>query len=121
MEIHINAGNGVDNKETLERWADDEVRRSLARFSGDVRRVEVHLSDANGGKKGADDKRCTIEAHITHAGAVAGTGDAPSLAEALRGALNKVTHALDSQIGKRRDVRDHTSIRKDAELFTDDK
>ena len=41
MEIHINTGNGMDNREDLERWADGEIRQSLARFAEDVRRVEV--------------------------------------------------------------------------------
>ena len=45
MEIHINTGNGMDNKTTLEAWADAEIRRTLGRFSNDVRRIEVHLSD----------------------------------------------------------------------------
>ena len=116
VEIHINAGNGLDNKETMERWADGEVRRSLDRFSNDVRRVEVHFSDNNGTKGGADDKRCTVEALVAQSAPVAVTHDAASLAEALSGANAKMVRALDKQIGKRRDVRDHTSIRKDAEV-----
>lgn len=86
----------------------------MERFSNDVRRVEVHLSDTNGSKGGAQDKRCTIEAHVIQATAVAVSHDAASLADALRGAESRVVRALDSAIGKRREVRDHTTIRKDA-------
>lgn len=117
MEIHINAGNGLENKETLEQWAEAEIKRSLERFSNDVRRVDVHLSDTNGSKGGAQDKRCMIEAHVIQAAAVAVSHDAASLADALHGAEIRLVRALDSAIGKRRDVRDHTTIRKDAEVL----
>lgn len=117
MEVHINAGNGLENKETLEQWAESEIKRALDRFSNDVRRVEVHLSDTNGSKGGAQDKRCTIEAHVIQGAAVAVSHDAASLAEALKGAETRAIRALDSSIGKRRDVRDHTSIRKDADVL----
>ena len=75
------------------------------------------LHDANGAKGGAQDKRCTLEAHVVHSATVAVSHDAPSLAEALRGATSWAARALDSQIGKRRDVRDHPSIRKDIEAM----
>ena len=90
MEIHINTGNGMDNREDLERWADAEIRQSLARFAEDVRRVEVHLSDVNGAKGGATDKRCLIEAHIPQHAPVAVSHQAPSLDQAFRGAETKV-------------------------------
>lgn len=112
MEIHINTGNGMDNKETLESWADGEIRRTLGRFSNDVRRVEVHLSDENSGTKGgADDKRCVIEAHVTSLPPVAVSHQASSLDEAFRGAEAKARRALDTVIGKLNERRDHTSIR----------
>ena len=112
MEIHINTGNGMDNKETLESWADGEIRRTLGRFSNDVRRIEVHLSDENSGAKGgADDKRCVIEAHVTSLPPVAVTHQASSLDEAFRGAEAKARRALDTVVGKLHERRDHTSIR----------
>lgn len=116
MEIHINTGNGVDNKATLETWADAEIRRTLGRFSNDVRRIEVHLSDDNSGKGGAGDKRCMIEAHVIGHAAVAVTHQAANMDEAFRGAEAKARRALDSAIGKLSDRRDHTSIRTEPEI-----
>ena len=115
MEIHINTGNGMDNREDLERWADGEIRQSLARFAEDVRRVEVHLSDVNGAKGGATDKRCLIEAHIPQHAPVAVSHQAPSLDQAFRGAETKALSALDSVLGKEKRHRDRTSIRTDPE------
>ena len=119
MEIHINTGNGMENKTTLEAWADGEIRRTLGRFSDDVHRIEVHLSDENSGKGGADDKRCMIEAHVTQRPAVAVSHNAPSLDEAFRGAESKARRALDSLLGKHKDRRDHTSIRTQPEVLED--
>ena len=55
MQIQVNTGNGIDNKETLERWASEELRQALARFSGDLTRVEVHLAGGTLDKGGASD------------------------------------------------------------------
>ena len=113
MEIHINTGNGMENRVTLERWADAEIRQKLARFAHEIRRVEVHLSDVNSSKGGAMDKRCLIEAHLPHHGPVAVSQQAPTMDEAFRGAESKVLHALDSVLGKLKDHRDRASIRND--------
>ena len=53
MQIQINTSNGIENKDTLERWADAELRQTLARFAVEVTRVEVHLSDENHAAKAA--------------------------------------------------------------------
>lgn len=116
MDIHINTGKGIENKETLERWADGEIRSKLARFTDDVRRVEVHLSDENGAKGGAADKRCTIEAHLPQHAPVVVTHDAATLDEAFRGAETKARHALESAIGKR-ERHDHASVRTQPEVL----
>ncbi|VWX56222.1 Sigma 54 modulation protein / S30EA ribosomal protein [Burkholderiales bacterium 8X] len=117
MEIHINTGNGMDNREALERWADAEIRRALARYSHEIRRVEVHLSDVNSSKGGADDKRCLIEAHLPQHAPIAVSHQAPTLDEAFRGAEPKALHALESVIGKQKKHRDRTTIRTDPDLI----
>ncbi len=117
MEIHINTGNGMENREALERWADQEIRQCLSRFAQDIRRVEVHLSDVNSDKGGAGDKRCLIEAHLPQLPPVAVSHQAPSLEEAFRGAEPKALRALDSVLGKVRKHRDRTSIRTDPEII----
>ena len=115
MQIQVNTGNGVENKETLERWADEAIRQSLDRFSADVTRVEVHLSDENHDKGGAGDKRCAMEARIAGHPPVAVTQHAPNLDEAFRGASAKLKHALDSSLGRQGRHRDRDSIRKDGD------
>ena len=36
MQIQVNTSNGLENKDTLERWADGEIRQCLSRFAGEV-------------------------------------------------------------------------------------
>lgn len=114
MQIQVNTSNGIENKDTLERWADSEIRHSLSRFTGELTRVEIHFSDENHDTKGgARDKRCLMEARLPGRAPVAVTQHAENMDEAFRGACDKLKRALDSALGRFADHRDRESIRKD--------
>jgi ribosome-associated translation inhibitor RaiA len=115
MQVQVNTSNGIENKETLERWATDFLNESLDRFRQDITRVEVQLRDTNSSKSGAEDKRCTLEARVTGRDPVAVTHHAPSQDEAFRGATQKLIHHLEKVLGKldRHQHRDRDTIRKD--------
>lgn len=115
MQVQVNTSNGIENKDSLERWATDYLNESLARFAQDITRVEVQLRDTNSGKKGADDIRCTLEARITGREPVAATHHAASQDDAFRGATQRLTHLLDHTLGKldRHQHRDRDTIRRD--------
>ena len=100
MQVQVNASNGIDNKETLERWADAEIQQSLSRFAGEITRVEIHLSGETGDKGGASVKRCAMEARLTHHQPLAVTHHAPGTDEAFQGAVDKLKHLLDSKLGR---------------------
>lgn len=119
MQIQVNTSNGIENKDALERWANEEIRQALDRFSADVTRIEVHLSDENHDKSGAGDKRCAMEARIAGRQPVAVTQHAPNLDEAFRGASAKLKHALDSALGRQDRHRDRESIRKDGDALVE--
>ncbi|CAN7218153.1 MULTISPECIES: HPF/RaiA family ribosome-associated protein [unclassified Variovorax] len=112
MQIQVNTSNGVENKDALERWANEEIRHALSRFAADVTRVEVHLSDQNHDASGGGDKRCAMEARLARHQPVAVTQHAPNLDEAFRGAADKLKRALDSALG-RLGKHGRESIRKD--------
>ena len=114
MQIQVNTSNGIENKDTLERWADTEIKQHLSRFVEDVTRVEVHLSDENHDKAGAADKCCVMEARLAHHQPLAVTQHAASIDEAFRGAADKLKRLLDSTLGRLNNHRDRDSIRKDA-------
>jgi hypothetical protein len=67
-------------------------------------------------KNGAADKRCTMEARLTHHQPVAVTHHGSTQDEAFRGANGKLRRLLDSTLGRLKDHRDHGSIRKDGSL-----
>ena len=46
MQIQVNTSNGVENKDALERWANEELRQSPDRFSAGATRIEVHRIEA---------------------------------------------------------------------------
>ena len=115
MQVQVNTSNGIENKESLERWTNDYLNESLARFRQDITRIEVQMRDTNSGKKGADDKRCTLEARVTGHEPLAVTHHAPSQDEAIRGATQKLVHHLEHVFGKldRHQHRDRETIRRD--------
>jgi hypothetical protein len=57
MQIQINTSNGIENKDTLERWADAELRQTLARFAVEVTlAVSHHASGLDEAFRGAAEK-----------------------------------------------------------------
>jgi hypothetical protein len=115
MHVQVNTSNGIENKDTLDRWAADYLNEALARFSQDITRVEVQIRDTNAAKKGADDIRCMLEARISGRDPVAATHHAATQDEAFRGATQRLLHLLDHTLGKldRHQHRARDTIRKD--------
>ena len=64
MQVQINTAHNIEGREALTAHFRGVVESALDRFSDRITRVEVHLSDENGQKHGADDKRCMIEARL---------------------------------------------------------
>jgi hypothetical protein len=118
MQVQVNTGNGMQNKEALERWASDYLNDALGRFNQDITRIEVQLTDENRGKGGGADKRCMLEARLTGHEPLAVNHYGENQDEAFRGATQKLLHALDHALGKldRREHRDRETIRKSESL-----
>ncbi|MEO7242259.1 MAG: HPF/RaiA family ribosome-associated protein [Variovorax sp.] len=114
MQIQVNTSNGIENKETLEAWADTQLKSTLARFVDDVTRVEIHLSDENSDKKHGADKRCVMEARLAKHQPVAVNHTADTVDEAFRGAEGKLKRLIESTLGRLEHHRDRESIRKNA-------
>lgn len=100
MQIQVNHDNRVrlaeDTAERLSRTVEDY----LSKFADRITRVEMHLSDLNGGKGGSD-KRCVLEARMSNLQPIAVTHHAQSVQLAIDGALQKLDHAIGHAIGKR--------------------
>jgi ribosome-associated translation inhibitor RaiA len=118
MQVRVNTSNGIENKEALERWAGEHLNENLARFRQEITGVEVHLSDENSAKRGASDKRCTMEARLNGHEPLAVTNYGETQDEAFRGATEKLLRMLEHTLGKldRHEHRARDTIRKDPDL-----
>jgi ribosome-associated translation inhibitor RaiA len=72
------------------------LNEKLDRFSEQITRLEVHLSDENGNKEGVDDKRCLLEAHIEGMPHTVAKDHADSYKHALEGATDKLIASLNA-------------------------
>lgn len=99
MQVHVNS-NHIEGSARLQEWVSASIADRLDRFEEFLSRVEVHISDENGGKSGADDKRCQIEARPKGHQPLSVTHKAESLEQAIEGAAEKMRHALEHLVGK---------------------
>jgi ribosome-associated translation inhibitor RaiA len=100
MDVLVNTDRNVEGHEALAESVEASIRHGIARFSERLTRVEVHLSDENSHKHGADDKRCVMEARIAGRQPTAVTHNAPDVDKAVAGAIDKLRRALDTVFGK---------------------
>src|SRR5438105_15155438 len=116
MQIHVNTDEHIKGGESLSKWVEAEVSGALGRFGGQIMRVEVHLSDENSGKPGANDKRCLMEARLTGHQPVAVSQQAPTLNEAVNGAAQKLERTIENTLGRLKDHDGRDSIRREGGL-----
>lgn len=103
MQIQTNTDRNITASEGLAAQAQTIVESALSRFSDQITRVEIHLSDENGGKGGVEDKRCLMEARLEGRQPIAVTHQAATVEQALDGAASKLGRAIESTIGRLRD------------------
>jgi Sigma 54 modulation protein / S30EA ribosomal protein len=111
MQIQLNTDNHVHGEESLALWAERELRERLHRFGEHITRIEVHLSDIHGGRVSEHDKRCKLEARLAGRAPLVVSHDAGKVADALHGATEKLTRALDTALGRVRDAHGRDSVR----------
>ncbi|MCB0727337.1 MAG: HPF/RaiA family ribosome-associated protein [Ignavibacteriae bacterium] len=100
MKIQINTDNHISGSQQKSEPIIDSINDSLERFSEQITRIEVHLSDENSKKKGQNDIKCLLEARLKGLDPVAVTEKADSIDEAVDGALDKLISLLDSKLGR---------------------
>ncbi|MGB3710252.1 MAG: HPF/RaiA family ribosome-associated protein [Erythrobacter sp.] len=100
MQFQFNTDSSVMGTANVAERIEAMVREKLARFEDRLTRVEVHVSDVNGSKHGADDKHCTIEARPRTGRAIGVTGKADAVDDAARRAANTLAQRLERVFGK---------------------
>jgi hypothetical protein len=101
MQIQINTDSNIEGDEKLAQQVEAVVRDALQRFTAKITRVEVHLADENSNQKfGAEDKRCLLEARPAGHQPIAVSHEAATTELAVEGALERLTHLLDTTLGR---------------------
>lgn len=105
MNIQINTGHNIRGNNALISKFSSIIKNALLRMSDHITKVEVHLKDEDGNKKGKNDKRCMIEAHLEGRRPIVVTDHADTLNQALLGAIEKLLNMMESIHGRQRDRR----------------
>lgn len=103
MQVQINTDRNIEGHEALATHVRGLVESAMSRISAHVTRVECHLTDENGHKSGANDKRCVLEARLQGHQPIAVTHQAATVHQAVDGAAHKLTRLVESTIGRLRD------------------
>jgi len=102
MTIQFNTDNNIKGSEKLRALLIALISEELNRFSHQITRVEVHLSDENGPKERQNDKRCMIEARLEGMKPIAVTNHANTHEQAVEGAVEKLKTSLVTILGRLR-------------------
>ena len=105
MNIQINTGHNIEGNQALITKFSSTIKSELIHLSDHITKVEVHLKDEDGEKKGKNDKRCMIEAHLEGRQPIVVTDHADTLNQALNGAIDKIISMIESILGRQRDKR----------------
>lgn len=107
MQIQVNTVRNVETTPELVAQLEQLIASSLERFRDGITRVEVHLRDANGGKSGATDKECMLEARLAGQDPVAVTHASDRFEVAVAGARDKLVRLLSRRLGRLRPPKGH--------------
>ncbi|MBK7308683.1 MAG: HPF/RaiA family ribosome-associated protein [Chitinophagaceae bacterium] len=100
MTIQLNSDKNLTIHEAFRSQLNDLLSEELSRFSGQITRLEVHLSDENGNKDALNDKRCLLEARLEGMQPIAVTELANTHELAVAGAIDKLITSLDTILGR---------------------
>ena len=109
MQINIQTDSTIANNAGLNEHVQSVLESALSRFRDTITRIEVHLSDTNGPKGGADDIRCVMEARIAGYQPIAVTEQNASVHQSVSGATDKLKRAIDSALGHLQDSKRHAT------------
>ncbi len=101
MQIQINTDNNISADEAFAQSIEDVLRHVLGRFSDQITRIEVHLSDENSAaKSGMMDMRCLLEVRLAGQQPIVVSEQAQSVEQAVKGAAHQMVSLIETELGK---------------------
>jgi ribosomal subunit interface protein len=100
MNIQVNTDHNITGSAELTHHIETSLTEHFERFKNAITRIEVHLSDVNGGKTAANDKRCLLEARVANRQPIVVSHNADTIHQAIETAAEKLLRSLDTMVGK---------------------
>ena len=100
MRVQVNSDKTIEVSADLKQAVKEHLSKSFSRYGGRITRVELHFSDLNGARGGADDKRCLMEARPSGMDPMVVTNNGSTLDEAYKGATRKMVRKLTTQFAR---------------------
>ncbi len=104
MNIQFNTDRSLTLHDEFRNKLNNHLTEKLSRFSNHITRLEVHLSDENGNKKGQDDKKCVLEARVESRPSIAVTAAGNNYELAIDAAVSKLKSSLNTIMDR---IKDH--------------
>jgi len=103
MQIQFNTDKNVILHEEQIASFTSLISEELSRFSTQITRLEIHISDEDGNKDGLNDKRCMVEARLADMKPIAVIDHANTHEQAISGAIDKLKTSLEKITGRLKD------------------
>lgn len=101
MQVQFHTDNHIEGTEAMAQWASSTIKSALARFSGQITRVEAHVSDENGSKKSTEESiQCTLEVRLEGHQPLALKHQGANLNQAIEGAAEKMARLIENTLAK---------------------
>ena len=100
MKVIVNTDHNIPLTESSIAEMESLVESTLEYFKARLTRVEVHLTDGSAGRSTGDDIRCRLEARPEGLNPEFVTDNASTVDGAIGGALEKMTHVLETTFGR---------------------
>jgi ribosome-associated translation inhibitor RaiA len=97
--VQINTDNQIKSDAEANERLEQRIRQKLRRFERRLSHVELHVSDTNGTKGGAD-KRVSLEVRPNGHDPIAVHADGERIEDAVTGAIDKAARALEHALGR---------------------
>jgi len=100
MKIQFNTDKNINGTEVFITPLTILIEEYLEKYSSQITRIEVHLSDEDGDKDGLKSKRCLLEARLSGMNPIAVSSQSDNEEQAVSESLNKLKSRLKTILGR---------------------
>lgn len=111
MKVYVHTDRNIHADAGQAQHIETDLSSALERFSDDLTRVDVQLSDESAGRKTGDDIHCLLEARPARQDAVTVAHRAATVTEACQGATDKLEALLTHKFDRLNDKDGRDTIR----------